>query len=515
MKIFLYGPSGSGKSTLGRLLAEALNLPFLDLDTEVEAQAGMPIPRIFALEGEVGFRARERAALDRILVHDVGVVALGGGALLEPESRTRVEAAGRVLLLTASVEKLLACLQAEDGHRPLLAGNTNQRLRDLLLGRADHYASFARQLDTTNLTPEQAAWEAQIILGAFRVDGMGPGYDVRVRAGGLDALGDALRLRGLEGPVAVVSDDNVGALYIARVTESLRNSGFSTHAISISPGEVNKTMGTISRLWEDFLQGGLERGSTVLALGGGVVIDLAGFAAATFLRGIPWVAVPTSLLAMVDASLGGKTGVNLPQGKNLVGAFHPPRLVMADPEVLGTLPETELRSGLAEVVKHGVVGDPTLFARCAEGWSAIQSGWRELVRRGVAVKIKVVQDDPFECGERAALNLGHTIGHAVEVVSDYQLRHGEAIAMGMVVEARFAERLGLARKGLADRLAAVLTGLHLPTEIPAWLDRAALVRAMEVDKKRARGAVRFTLPLRVGEVRVGVEVRDLTSVIGG
>ncbi len=262
----------------------------------------------------------------------------------------------------------------------------------------------------------------------------------------------------------------------------------------------------MAAIWAGLVQAGLERGSTVVALGGGITGDLTGFAAATFLRGVSWVGVPTSLLAMADSSLGGKTGADLPQGKNLIGAFHPPALVLADPQVLATLPEAEIRSGLAEVVKHGVISDPQLFALCAQGLDALRADWDTLVRRTMAVKIRVIEIDPYERGLREALNLGHTIGHGVEKASQYRLRHGEAVAIGMVAEARLSERLGIAQPGLAEEIAAVLRTLGLPVSIPAELPRSAILQAMRVDKKRSAGQVRFSLPVSIGNVQTGVGV---------
>jgi len=231
------------------------------------------------------------------------------------------------------------------------------------------------------------------------------------------------------------------------------------------------------------------------------------------MRGCNWVAAPTTLLAMVDASMGGKTGFDLPEGKNLVGAFHPPRLVLADPDVLFTLPERELRAGLAEAVKHGVIADPGLFDLCAEGWEAVKPRLPEIVRRGMGVKVKVIEEDPYERGIRAALNLGHTIGHAVELVSGFELLHGEAVAVGMVAEARLAERLTVAGPGLSEALAGTLSELGLPVQIPAGMTRADLIRAMRVDKKKAAGVVHFALPVKIGEVKVGVEVKDLEDAL--
>jgi 3-dehydroquinate synthetase len=240
---------------------------------------------------------------------------------------------------------------------------------------------------------------------------------------------------------------------------------------------------------------------------------MAGFTAATFMRGCNWVCVPTTLLSMVDASIGGKTGFDLPEGKNLVGAFNPPRLVLADPDVLSTLPERELRSGFAEVVKHGIIADPELFDLCAQGWETVNSRLPEVVRRGMAVKVKVIEDDPYEQGVRAALNLGHTIGHAVELVSGFSLLHGEAVAIGMVAEARLAERLAVAGPGLSEALKSTLTALGLPVEIPKDLEREKLISAMKVDKKKRSGVIRFVLPVKIGEVKVGVVVENLEDAL--
>jgi len=505
---FIYGPPGSGKSTLARRLAGLLDLPFMDLDEQIQASAGMPIPAIFDREGERGFRQRERAALEAAVQSGRGVVALGGGALLDPTSRSLVESAGRVLCLRAERETLFERLGQEVGTRPLLGEDAGwrERLDALLAVRAAHYHSFPLSLDTSALNPEEAARQAQLKFGAWRVSGMGTAYDVRVVQDGLDALGSMLRARGLEGPLALVSDSQVAPLYAERVEAALKAAGYAVQRVVIPAGEEHKTLETVSHLWEAFLAARLDRRSTVLALGGGVVGDLAGFAAAVYLRGVRWVALPTTLLAMADASLGGKTGADLPQGKNLIGAFHPPALVLSDPATLSTLPEAELRSGMAEVVKHGLLADPALFARAEGGWEAMRANLDETVRRAMAVKIAFIQADPYEKNIRAALNLGHTVGHAVEVASGYRLRHGEAVAIGLRVEARLAEALGVAEAGLSGRIEACLRGLGLPTRIPEEIDREGFLRALRVDKKNAAGQVRFALPERVGAYRVGVTV---------
>jgi 3-dehydroquinate synthetase len=215
---------------------------------------------------------------------------------------------------------------------------------------------------------------------------------------------------------------------------------------------------------------------------------------------------------MVDASLGGKTGFDLPEGKNLIGSFYPPKLVLADPQLLQTLPEAEFISGMAEVVKHGIISDLELFDLCAQGLDCIKADLEQVVKRAMAVKIRVIEDDPYEKGFRAALNLGHTVGHAVELVSRFELRHGEAIAIGMVAEAKFAERIGVAKTGLGDKIASVLAGLRLPVQIPTEMPREGVLRAMRVDKKKNAASIRFALPVEIGTVEL-VDVTDLESVL--
>jgi shikimate kinase len=314
-KIFIYGPPGSGKSSLGRRLAQELRLSFVDLDETITIQSGMTIVDIFNQEGEASFRERERALLEDVVNEGVDVVALGGGALLDAHNRTLVESRGIVLCLTASEKKLLDRLSIVENERPLISENVPMELKALLEDRIDHYASFQLTLNTTELPLESLIWRALVMLGMFHVTGMGEGYDVRVGVGGINHLGEALTSRGLHGPVVIVSDNNVAEYYLDQAINTLENSGYAVKAAVCPTGEEYKTIGTVETLWSVFLDAGLERRSTVVALGGGVMGDLAGFSAATYKRGVPWVVVPTSLLAMCDASLGGKTGADLPQGK--------------------------------------------------------------------------------------------------------------------------------------------------------------------------------------------------------
>ncbi len=511
--IFLYGPPASGKSAVGSLLAKELELPFYDLDSEIELQADRIIPEIFAEEGESGFRLRESKVLRQLLKRPAGVVSLGGGSLLEPGNRSVVEGNGQIVCLTASINTILERLNLSGNGRPLLDGNQQGKLEQLLIEREGHYKSFKHQLQNDGQTPAEAAWLIQVDLGRFFAKGMGQGYPVEVLSGGLDRLGEMIQPFKPDGANILVSDENVADHYKSRALSWLRLAGYRFESVVLPPGEQNKSLGTVELLLDRFTKAGMDRHSLVVSMGGGVVGDLAGFTAAIYLRGVRWAAVPTSLLSMVDASLGGKTGADLPQGKNLVGAFHPPEMVLVDPEMLTTLPDVEFINGMAEVVKHGVIGDRELFDQCCQGLHAVHADIIRLVRRAVAVKLRVIQADPFEKGQRASLNLGHTLGHALEAVSGYQIKHGEGVAIGMAAAARLSEQVGIAQKGLAAELESCLLSLGLPVRIPGNLDRSRLSAAMLFDKKRLHGRQRLVLPVRIGEVRWGVEIDDPASLL--
>ena len=497
--IFLYGPPGTGKSTVGKKLAHNLKLPFIDLDRVIEANAGMPISQIMEQQGELTFRDLESTALRNLLNEKESVVALGGGALLRDENRNIAESNGKVLLLMAELSTLLERLHYEAGNRPLLAGNLHEKLNSLLSKRAEHYNSFPMLIHVDGKTAEQNARNAQVVLGRHHLSAMGE-YDVIV--GQVSNLANFP----MQNPI-IVTDENVAKLHLEKI-QSLLNA----KSIVVPAGEEHKNLETISRMWKAFLENGLDRKSTVIALGGGVLSDMAGFASSSYMRGINWVGVPTTLLSMVDASLGGKTGFDLPEGKNLIGAFYPPKLVLADPQLLGTLPEAELISGMAEVVKHGIISDPELFNLCLRGLDWVKANLEEVVKHAMAVKIKVIEDDPYEKGIRAALNLGHTVGHAVELVSKFKLRHGEAIAIGTVAEAKYAARVGLAGDGLVEAVTESFRALGLPIQIPEAMPREEIIRAMRVDKKKNAKAIRFALPIEIGKVDL-VEVTDLESVL--
>lgn len=336
----------------------------------------------------------------------------------------------------------------------------------------------------------------------IRVAARAGAYDVHCRWGALDDLGPLTRDAGLTGSAFVVSDDAVAALVGARALASLSDAGFDAALFTFSPGEASKTLETVRRVYDWLLDYGAERGSAVVALGGGVVGDLAGFAAATYLRGVPFVQVPTSLLAMVDAAIGGKVAVDHPRGKNLIGAFYPPRLVVEDTSLLASLPARSLHEGFAEVIKHGLILDPPMLdvlERNATSLLAVEPELvTDVVARNAALKAAVVSEDEREGGRRTILNYGHTIGHAIEAASGYAaIRHGEAISAGMMAAAEIGVRLGVTAKSVPDRQAALFTLYGLPLRHPG-IDPAAVFDALTHDKKVAAKRIRWVLLEDIG-----------------
>ncbi|MBE9179777.1 3-dehydroquinate synthase [Oculatella sp. LEGE 06141] len=342
-------------------------------------------------------------------------------------------------------------------------------------------------------------------------------YEIAIAPGGLNQLGEQMQPLKLGKKVLLVSNPALFRLYGERAIASLERAGFEVVQATLPAGERYKTLNSIQKIYDIALANRLERSSTIVALGGGVVGDMAGFAAATWLRGINFVQVPTSLLAMVDAAIGGKTGVNHPQGKNLIGAFHQPRLVVIDPEVLHTLPAREFRAGIAEVIKYGVIWDLELFTQLEAAQRLDQSRYvddallQTILTHSCKAKAHIVSKDEKEAGLRAILNYGHTIGHAIESLTGYRLiTHGEGVAIGMVAAGAIALDMGQWDEDAAQRQHALIQKAGLPTQLPSGLDIAAIVSSLQSDKKVQSGRVRFVLPTQIGAAMVTDQVSSTT-----
>lgn len=506
--LILYGPPGVGKSTLGPLLAQRLGFEFIDGDRWLEAHWGRRVGDYYAKGEEALFRAREVEAYRLLAAHERMVLAPGGGALLNPHTRATLEGAGVILCLRAQLETLLERLP-NSTTRPLFAGDPRARLTQLLEERAAFYQSFPIQLVTDGLSVDATLDRALALYQARRADTY---FHLNTPTPSQAILGHAVLQRlpdllpaEVRPPFLVIADSNVAPLYGAAVAQALGAS-----LATFAAGEKHKTLDTVHELYRACVAHHMERSGTLVAVGGGVVGDVVGFVAATFMRGVRWVNLPTTVLAMADAAIGGKVGVDLPEGKNLVGAFHPPALILADFDTLPTLPEAETRNGLAEVFKSALIGDPALFQQFTAP-NPVPVDLAAIIRRAAAVKVGIVNTDPYEAGERALLNLGHTVGHAVEVASGFQLRHGEAVAVGLVAAARIAEASQLASANLTEATRLGLQRLGLPTRAPG-LDPDHIFTLMKRDKKKAEGQLKFVLAKQPGDLVRGVVVSDALLV---
>lgn len=521
-RIFLVGISGSGKSTVGRLVAEQLGWDFADTDRLVEERTGRSIADIFAHEGESAFRRHEAEALAELSQHDRLVVATGGGAVLTPEGRRALHS-GFVVWLVVAPETAAARLQSNPANeeRPLLAGDVEGRLRELLSRRRPLYEMADAVVDASADGPHAVAravadaYRRALAAGwglpgvACEVTAPGGRYPVVVRDGALQEIGAVVVALQLGRRAFAVTDELVGRRFGGDVARSLAEAGVEAHLLMLPPGEPSKTLATVERVYTWLAEHRAERGDLVVCLGGGVITDLGGFAAATFLRGMRFIHVPTTLLAMVDAAIGGKTGVDLPAGKNLVGAFAQPSAVVIDPLVLAHLPERETRAGLAELVKHGLILDEMLVAELESRRGDLRAMTdATTIARSVAIKAAIVSADERESGLRSLLNYGHTIGHAIETVTHYQrYLHGEAVAVGMRAAGRIAVELGMLSPEGFERQQALIRAAGLPERAPdVPLD--AVLQAILLDKKVRAGRVRWVLLERIGHAVVTDDVPE-------
>jgi 3-dehydroquinate synthase len=337
-------------------------------------------------------------------------------------------------------------------------------------------------------------------------------YPIRISSGLLELIGQDLRKRQIGSKYGVISDDRVAALHGSRFMQSLTAAGIQAELITFPAGEASKHLQTIAALSSELAQRGFDRKDALIAFGGGVTGDITGFLASIYLRGIPFVQVPTTLLSQVDSSVGGKTGVDLPEGKNLIGAFYQPKAVYIDLNVLQTLPNEELRGGLAEVIKYGVINDAEFFAFLEENREAVLALQPEVLTKLIArcceIKAYVVEQDEREGGLRRILNFGHTIGHAVEAASAFRLIHGYAVAIGMVAAAELAVRSGCLAAQEAERIRSLIAACGLPTAIPADLDRKRIKAYLRNDKKNVGGRVFYVLPEAVGRVKITDQVQE-------
>ena len=515
---------GSGKTAVGKAAARLLRLQFIDSDAEIERRTGVDITYIFEREGEAGFRQRERDIIDELSRRQRAVLSTGGGAVLAEANRQALHERGFVVYLHTSVDEQ-AERTAHTQHRPLLAtaADPRSRLAELMAIREPLYRGVAHAVVNTDRRKVQAV--AEEVVAAYRaahpllpqdppacdthphrLDVVLPGtrYPIHIGAGMLDDAG-AWAAQLPAGPLLVVSNPTVAPLYLDRLLAALQAAapGRRVHTCLVPDGEQHKSLATLGTVFDALVQHRIPRDGGLVALGGGVIGDLTGFAAATWQRGVPCVQVPTTLLAQVDSSVGGKTAVNHPGGKNLIGAFHQPSAVIADTAVLATLPAREYAAGLAEVAKYGFIMDEPfigwLEAHAADLRARDPQALAHAIRRSCECKAYLVAIDEREQGPRALLNLGHTFGHAFEAGAGYgEYLHGEAVAIGMLLAAGLSHRLGWLSATDVARMRELLVALDLPVAAPK-LGVERTLELMRLDKKVLKGQLRLVLLRRLGE----------------
>ncbi len=575
--IILVGLMGCGKSSVGRRIATRLGLPFIDVDEEIEVSAQKTINEIFADHGEAFFRDGERRVIARLLAAGPQVLATGGGAFINAETRDKIKASGISVWLKAELPVLMKRVSKRD-NRPLLRlADPEAVMRNLMTTRYPIYALADLVVQSRDVPHDQIVSEVieaikrSEVLKAPQPDRNSGHNQTMLERGVTAALVSAtanatadqstpasiqrskpildqrntvpVHLPGREyncligpglmadagrliserfGPVkcAIVTDENVAAHHAMSLEAALRNSNLHAGTIVLPAGEATKSFRELQPLCEQLLAMGLERGDLVIPFGGGVIGDLAGFAASLIRRGVRFVQIPTSLLAQVDSSVGGKTGINTIHGKNLIGTFHQPSLVLADTDVLATLPVREMRAGYAEVVKYGLLGDAAFFEWLEINWRGLFSQDRATLTHAivtsVAAKAAIVMRDEHETGDRALLNLGHTFGHALEAWTGYSSRllHGEGVAIGMCLAFRLSEQLGLCPSGTAERVSTHIQAVGLPSRIDdiagGKADPDQLLAVMGQDKKVKAGRLTFIMVRGIGEAFVTRDIEPAT-----
>ena len=516
MYLFLVGPPGIGKSTLAPVLAAKLAAAVVEIDKAIEGRTGRRNRDVLDTDGMERFRELETSVLDGLAATPAWtVVDTGGGTPLRPRNRERMRRLGLIVGLRAPVERITRGIAATLEKRQTMKFTPAERAQHALTDpeRRAAYEDVDATFDVGDASAEQIAATIVLWLASTRglridVGGEKP-YPVVIRAGLIDHLGEYLAERGWKGRVALVTETGVGRALATRAAASLRSSGLDVAPVTVPTGERAKSIRAIEVLWRDFAKAGIGRDGGVVALGGGTVGDAAGFAAATYLRGVKVAQVPTTLLAMVDAAIGGKTAIDIAAGKNLVGAFHEPDAVLADVAALATLPALQRSSGLSEVIKSAFLVDRESVDQVERAIPGVRRGeigpTITVVTLAAEVKASVVTADPREQGLRALLNFGHTMGHAYEAASAYRKTHGESVAIGMVFASALAEELGLASPALRADVERLLTSAGLPT-------RARIPKStwglLQRDKKARAGKVRWILPRRVGQFSEVTDVGD-------
>ena len=521
--IILVGMMGSGKTTVGRLLARQLGKTFIDSDEEILKRTGVTIQHIFDVEGEAGFRQRESGIVQELLQRNDIVLATGGGAVLDEHNRSMMRENGTVVYLKSGVHDLWQRTR-HDRSRPLLqTADPRAKLHELFEQRNPLYTETADIVIHTGkqnvqvlltalqrkLNSSQSTTQTLNTMQTLKVGLAERSYPIHIGSGLLSRVDLILHFIPHK-RVAIVSNTTVAPLYMEQLSKLLESNGVKVVSIILPDGEQYKNIETLTLIYDALLTHRCERNTPLIALGGGVIGDMSGYAAATYLRGVPFIQIPTTLLSQVDSSVGGKTGINHPLGKNMIGAFYQPQLVLADITTLNTLPDQELRAGLAEVIKYGLIRDlpflEWLEANMEKLLARDVGALQYAIARSCENKAEVVGNDERESGERALLNLGHTFGHAIENGMGYGVwLHGEAVAAGTIMAADLSQRMGWISEQDVSRIRQLFERAGLPVVAP-HLGADQYLQLMGLDKKVIDGQIRFVLLKALGHAVISSAV---------
>jgi 3-dehydroquinate synthase len=532
--IVVTGFMGTGKTSVACELSSMLGLEFLDTDTEIERSEGRTIAEIFARHGEDHFRSMERRLCASLKGRRGVVIATGGGTLLDAGVREMFGDGAHIVLLETSLETLCTRLES-NRNRPLLATDgqplstsaLRERVAAMLGERRPAYHRITNRVDTSQGTPVDAAsriaastrlpHETLFILPG----GSAPKKDaeavpagrygasrIEIGRGALSKLGIRLREMGLTTHAFLLMSEVIQRLFLPQIARSLDDADVPFSVIDVEDGDSRKNLGQTERIIDHLIEHGARRDATVIPVGGGVTGDIGGLAASLFMRGVPLVQVPTTLLAQVDSSIGGKVGVNHPLAKNLIGAFYQPHLVLSDPCTLRSLPIEEVSNGMAEVVKSALIGSEAFFDFLDQSMSGDAAALRDVgfletcVVESGRIKVEIVNADPYENDRRRTINLGHTVGHALEASAGYQgLKHGQAVSLGLLAALRIAVSRGALSAEVLDRTRSILARCGLPVTLESF-DRPSVVRSLRLDKKIRNGRIHFVMPTGIGRTRV-------------
>lgn len=516
MNIILTGMMGVGKTSVGRILSHKLGLSFSDLDEYIEKKHGMSIQEIFNTQGERYFRKAEQDACQELSQKKNSVIATGGKSLLDERNLEKISSSGLVFTLLCRTEEVFQRIKTQGPRRPLLQDDLRKDIENIYKQRETAYLNLPNKIETSDLSAVQVA---RNILDNLRGDEtkitlnvLGEDSSILIKRGLFFWIEHYIKNIPHDGRIFILSDKTVFSLYGEKFLSGLKKAGGDISVYTLLPGEMSKNLKNLEKIFDWLYTQGASRSSLFICFGGGVVSDLGGLAASSYFRGMPLVNVPTTLLGQIDAGIGGKNGINWGDGKNQIGSFYFPEKVLIDPIFLATLNIKQMREGLVEALKAGMIGDRSLFQSIKDNPRILLfkdlASLEELIKKSIELKVRVVGSDPFEYKQRKILNLGHTFAHALESYYQYKrLSHGEAVGLGLICAAKMGILLKITSPEILDETKSILKQWKVPVKLRS-LDAVRALSLMKYDKKRRGKRISFIFPLKIGRVEIKDDIDD-------